>query len=66
MGADYYMLKPFDMHLLAERIWQFAKDDEQLTTPRARRRSPWQSRSSRRLPDLQAIITELLHEWDAC
>lgn len=61
MGADYYMLKPFDMHLLAERIRQFAKDDEQLTTPRVTAQ-PMAKPIKPSMADLEAIITELLHE----
>ncbi len=33
MGADYYMLKPFDMHLLAERIRQFAESGARRPEP---------------------------------
>lgn len=58
MGADYYLLKPFDMHLLAERIRQFSGDEEQGTV--ARLQPMPRAKSSK--ADLEAIITELLHE----
>lgn len=59
MGADYFMLKPFDMDLLAERIRQFSDADaepvpvgDQIAPPPIRGGSP----------DLEGIITALLHE----
>ena len=47
LGASYYMVKPFDMNLLYERIVEIARDQPQpvaAAAPRGRRR-PWTSRS---------------------
>lgn len=58
MGADYYMLKPFDMHLLAERVRQFAESGGQTSETRVQPLPA--SRPGK--ADLEAIITDLLHE----
>lgn len=58
MGADYYLLKPFDMHLLAERIRQFSGEEEQAVAARL----PSLPRAKSSKADLEAIVTELLHE----
>lgn len=58
MGADYYLLKPFDMNLLADRIRQFVGDGIQ--APVARLQSLPTPKSAK--TDLEAIITDLLHE----
>lgn len=51
-GADYYMIKPFDNHVLAERIKQIIN---------------WQSSASvvsreRHLDDLEVTISEIMHQ----
>lgn len=64
MGADYFMLKPFDMELLAKRIRQFGKDDG-AATPAAETLpvSPGAKSSPRQTTqDMEAMITSLLHE----
>ena len=59
MGADYYMLKPFDMELLADRIRQFATGQAPEAGVRTR---PAPQAPAPKTADLEAIITELLHE----
>lgn len=58
MGADYYLLKPFDMNLLADRIRQFAGG--QVQAPAARLQSLPAAKAGK--ADIEAIITALLHE----
>ncbi len=52
LGADYYILKPFDLQVLAERVRQICN-----ASPAGRRRALAQSRRS-----LEAQVTELLHD----
>lgn len=59
MGADYYMLKPFDMHLLADRIRQFASEE----APAVEHSAPAAAKPVKPSQvDLEALVTELLHE----
>lgn len=60
MGADYYMLKPFDMHLLAERIRQFGSESEPGLEQRVSAGAVKPAKPAK--PDLEALVTELLHE----
>ncbi|MBO8142241.1 MAG: sporulation transcription factor Spo0A [Firmicutes bacterium] len=58
LGADYFVLKPFDLQLLAERIRQFAPSDADEAQPvHLPAKAPKQ-----RPADLEARITSLLHE----
>lgn len=51
LGASYYILKPFDLHVLLERIRQLARGNEAVTTkPLTRNRS------------LDSEITSLIHD----
>lgn len=60
MGADYYVLKPFDMQLLAERIRQFSSEAEPELERRVPATTPKPAKSAK--PDLEAMVTEMLHE----
>jgi two-component system response regulator (stage 0 sporulation protein A) len=57
LGASYYILKPFDMDVLTERIRQMTGGATQ-TTPRVRATIPVPSR----LGNLDANITTVIHE----
>ncbi|HLT58797.1 MAG TPA: sporulation transcription factor Spo0A [Limnochordales bacterium] len=58
LGADYFLLKPFDLQLLAERIRQFAtaQPPEAPAAPAAAR--PAVSKTAQ----LEAMVTRLLHQ----
>lgn len=65
MGADYFMLKPFDVELLAERIRQFGQDGPGTgpvagagATPTAPAPTVYKDPAS----EFEAKITALLHE----
>ncbi len=59
LGAVYYMLKPFSMDTLAERIRQIAQNNE--TTPPVRVSSYPPKQVPRQVP-LEEKITEMLHQ----
>lgn len=66
MGADYFMLKPFDMELLAERIRQFGTDGDgsEMATAAQPLRPRSQPVAVPKDPqaDLESRVTALLHE----
>lgn len=51
-GADYYFLKPFDVHMLAQRITQmtgWSKDDKDMSLMKETK-------------DLQVMVSEIMHQ----
>ena len=58
LGADYFLIKPFDMQLLAERIRQFASSEAGETPPAMAPARPPATRTAQ----LEAMVTRLLHE----
>ena len=59
LGADYFLLKPFDLQLLAERIRQFTNERPAEPAPVA----PAPARPPvSRTHNLEAMVTRLLHE----
>jgi two-component system response regulator (stage 0 sporulation protein A) len=59
LGADYYVVKPFDMEVLATRIRQFAGDATSLVTD-GQSQSEFQAPSSGKR-DLMSAVTEIIH-----
>lgn len=59
LGADYFIIKPFDLEVLAERIRQFAGGSE--NSPAVRDSSSNGYRPSKTV-DYEAAVTELLHK----
>jgi len=59
LGADYFLLKPFDLQLLAERIRQFASSHE-VEAPKTP--MPQTRPGMARMANLEAMVTRLLHE----
>lgn len=57
LGADYYVLKPFNIEVLVQRIRDMYNDPDDQVAESAATLIP-----SRRLPDLETEITEMLHE----
>ena len=58
LGADYYVVKPFDMEVLVTRIRQFAKDEESLFTTLPPTDLRLQSNEKF---DLMTMVTEIIH-----
>lgn len=59
LGAHYFVIKPFDLEVLASRIRQFAGAGE---TPAARDKVADGRYATRRPVDLEVAVTELLHK----
>lgn len=65
MGADYYIVKPFDLHLLAKRIYQLAgkeKDGPNRNGMSVVERSIIHSTQESKFGDLEVDITNIIHE----
>ena len=63
LGADYFVVKPFDLHVLADRIRQFAggaADDSVVRETDAEISQPTRM-AMRPLINREAMVTELLH-----
>src|SRR5690625_6148672 len=58
MGASYFMLKPFDMDILANEIRQVVKKDERMIPSIPKRREE----TTTPVRDLDAEITDIIHE----
>lgn len=56
LGADYYVVKPFDMEVLVTRIRQFAHDEESLI-----KNSGVEYRPHSGKQDLLTMVTEIIH-----
>lgn len=71
LGADYYIIKPFDMDLLATRIRQFADDTNSMisdgghqhaasgATPEGAKSAAVPAAAARK--DLHSMVTEIIH-----
>ena len=55
-GADYYLLKPFDMDVLAERVLQMTGWKNETSTPVKLNVAAVQN------PDLEVMVTEIIHQ----
>ena len=64
LGADYFVVKPFDLNVLADRIRQFAGDDTEDSLVREPELELNQSTRTmaRSTVNREAMVTELLHK----
>ncbi len=60
LGADYYILKPFNLQVLGERVRQIARDIKPKTEPRSTVASI--SVSPPATKDLEVEVTKVIHE----
>lgn len=54
LGADYYILKPFDLEKLADRI-------RQIVSPVSKNNSGYVVKANKRVPDIEERITQIMH-----
>lgn len=59
LGANYFIVKPFDLTVLSQRVRQFADSEEEPEIPS---RQPVAPSKGRPLADLELEVTELLHQ----
>lgn len=64
LGADYFVVKPFDLHVLAERIRQFGGESSEPVIREGETGTVSLTRSSHPIStmDREAMVTELLHK----
>ena len=58
LGADYYVLKPFNIEVLIKRIRELQKSENEV----AAAQESYESYTTSKFPDLETEITEMLHE----
>ncbi|NMB45852.1 MAG: sporulation transcription factor Spo0A [Firmicutes bacterium] len=62
LGADYFVVKPFDLDVLADRIRQFAGDAKEDTPVRDSELNQLPRMTGRTTINREAMVTELLHK----